>query len=230
MAITRVQSKAANTGNGTVATLTITLDANATIGNTLIVAMASGQTQVASATYGSLTRFYVNLQSAASTQTAIFYIPIIEASPTIVVNCASNTQIAAVAVEYAGTIIAPDIPPLAASGTATTNATGTLTATRYANELLVAVMGRRGTFTVDQTAWLTSITNSFSSVAQTSTITNVSNSDKAVAFLERIVTSTGTYSTAGTQASSVFSNIIATFVDNPIRGGIRLAGHGGLAA
>ncbi len=210
--VTRVQSKSANTGNGTVATLTITLDANATIGNTLIVAVASGQTQVASATYGSLTKLYGTLASSVSTQTAILFIPVVEASPTIVVNCASNTQIAAVVVEYSGTIIAPDIPPLTATGTATSNATGTLTATRYANELIVAVMGRRGTFSSEQTGWLTSITNSFLSVLQTSTFTNVANSDKAVAFLERIVTSTGTYSTAGTQASSVFSNIIAAFV------------------
>jgi len=208
--IARVQSKSANTGSaaGSV-TLTITLTSPATIGNTLFV-IASAGANINGITFG--TKQTVVHTSGAS---SFAFIPVREASSTIVITANSSVRIAAVAAEYSGTLVSFDIPTLAASGSSTSNATGTLQTTTYANELIVAGMAKTGTaYASEQTAWLTSITNSFVSVLQTSSFNNAS-TDRAVALLERFVTATGTYSTAGTQANTVWGNFIASFVDNP---------------
>ncbi len=211
--ITEIQHKAANTGATAATSLTITLDANATVGNTLIGTISSGQF-ITRAKYGSNTDMFWASRSTGSLVTSIVYVPVKEASPTIVLTLNGTVHCAAVFTEYSGTLITSDIPPLSATGSSVTNTTGTLASTGYANELIVAAMGTAFATTTIQTAWLTSPTNSFSSVAQTSSNQNAAG-DREVAFLERIVTSTGTYQTQGTQANNAWSNLIASFTDNP---------------
>jgi hypothetical protein len=220
--ITRVQSKTGNSGNATTATVTITLDAAATIGNTLIFAVCT-QSGPGHASYihGSSTDFFVAFHNDATglIKTGIGYCPVQEASATITLTLNTASYHAYVAVEYSGISIGPDIMPFGAVGSSTTNTTPTLATTNYPNELIVAAMGTRGSWSSAQTAWLTSPTNSFTSVGQTSSFTNLTPNDRAVAFLERIVTSTGAYSTAGTQANNRYSNQIASFFESAAIGG-----------
>lgn len=212
-AITRVQSKATSTGAGAAAaTLTITLTSNATVGNTLIVSTGAVQNMV-TVKYGSNTWGACSIFSGL----ALCYIPVREVSNTIVVTPSTSSRMTAIAVEYSGTLIAEDIPPLLAqrASNGTTNPTGTLAATTYANELIFAAFLTIGQYASEQTAWLTSLTNSFVSIVQTSTSSNVAAADRALAVAERFVTSTGTYSTSGTQPSQQAYSFIASFVDNP---------------
>ncbi len=201
--VSRVQTKAASTGAGTAASVTATLDANATIGNTLIIAFDSGA-NVTTVKYGSNSFVWIN-------NTHMAFVPVVEASPTIVVSTGSSVRTAVIVAEYRGTIIASDVPMLIATGSSTSNATGTLATTRYANELIIAVMARQGSTASEQTAWLTNPTNSFASVLQTST-SSTNAADRWVALLERFVTATGAYSTAGTQANVAWQNGIVSFV------------------
>ncbi len=211
--ITEIQHKAANTAGTAATSLTITMDANATVGNTLVLALSAGQfpTRIK---YGSNTDMFWSTRATGAIVAVIGYTHVVEASPTIVITLNGTVHCAAVVTEYSGTLITSDIPPLSATGSSVTNTTGTLASTGYANELIVASMVTSFATTTNQTAWLTSPTNSFSSVAQTSSSINTT-ADREVAFLERIVTSTGTYQTQGTQANNAWANLIASFTDNP---------------
>ncbi len=231
MAIARVQSKVNSTGAGTATSLTVTLTGNATVGNTLMVCSVESVGVLSQVKYGTNSWVPMTLTGANNVNLGFGFVPVVEASATVVITVTGAAQrIAAIVIEYSGRLIACDFPPLqATSAGSTTNATGTTATTLAANELILGVMARAGTFTTEQTAWLTSPTNSFASVVQTSSSSNNAG-DRALAVLERIVTSTGTFSTAGTQASAAWSNVIASFSDDPNRGGIRLAGHGGLAS
>ena len=106
---------------------------------------------------------------------------------------------AGVLTEYSCTNIVPDVWRVGNTGNSATTDT-----TTQANELIVAVAGQRGTFSSEQTSWASSPTNSFSIVSETSSFVNTTNNDRAVAFLERIVTSAGTYSTGVTGNSNQF--------------------------
>ncbi len=233
MAIARVQSKTANNGSTAGTTLTITLTGNGTVGNTLFVGFVGAGGIPSRFKYGSNTEVPFAEFVANNVFAAYAVVPIQEASTSIVITMGSQLA-AAVAVEYSGRLITCDLPPLSASNSSgTSNTSGTTATSNYANELAVSIASARFATATEQTAWLTSTTNSFTSVAQTSSSANTT-SDREIAFLEKIVTSTGTFQTTGTQpANSGWVNLIATFTDNPLvtpGGGLRAAGHGGLAA
>jgi len=118
----------------------------------------------------------------------------------------------AIGVEYSGAKFRPDLAALFNTAVSTSPSTNSLT-TNYGNELLVAIFGRKGAQTSEQTSWLSGITNSFSSVAQTSSFSNTAN-DSAVAFCERIVSSAGSYSSAGTQTSAAWATVLEGFVSD----------------
>ena len=105
----------------------------------------------------------------------------------------------------------PDVWRVGNTGNSTTLTTATTDTTTQANELIVAVAGQRGTFSSEQTSWASSPRNSFSIVSETSSFVNTTTNDRAVAFLERIVTSAGTYSTGVTGNSNQFACNIASF-------------------
>ena len=122
----------------------------------------------------------------------------------------ANANMAGVLTEYSCTNIVPDVWRVGNAGNSTTLTTATTDTTTQANELIVAVAGQRGTFSSEQTSWASSPTNSFSIVSETSSFVNTTNNDRAVAFLERIVTSAGTYSTGVTGNSNQFACNIAS--------------------
>ena len=113
--------------------------------------------------------------------------------------------------EYSGTNTVPDVRRVGNTGNSTTLTTATTDTTTQANELIVAVAGQRGTFSSEQTSWASSPRNSFSIVSETSSFVNTTNNDRAVAFLERIVTSTGTFSTGMTGNNNVRACTIVAF-------------------
>lgn len=103
-------------------------------------------------------------------------------------------QMSGILAEYSAKNLTPDVwrtGNTASSQTLTTNTTDT---TNYANELVIATFGMKGTFASEQTGWANTPTNSFTIISQTSSSLNGVN-DKATAMSEKIVTSTGTQST-----------------------------------
>lgn len=218
MAIARVQSKTANTAGSAATSLTITLGSNATIGNTLLIGFVAAVSIPTRFKFGSNTEVPFATFGANNVTMAYAFVPVQEASNSIVITFSSSLA-AAVAVEYSGRLIACDLPILSNSNAgSTSNATGTTATSNYANELAVAIMATRFATTTEQTAWLASITNSFTSVAQTSSNANTSG-DREIAFLEKIVSSTGTFQTTGTQSNAQWANMIATFTE-PSSGGV----------
>ncbi len=140
---------------------------------------------------------------------------------------------AAVAVEYSGALILPDNIP-AVIGTIGTNAanTGNL-ANITANALFVGLIGIKTTSATVNTSWAFNNVAPFSIVNSiTTNNAGVANVDRGICYLDAVVS---TVSTRGaninhTYGINRYAGLIATFEQGAAGGGIRTAGHGGLAA
>jgi hypothetical protein len=216
--IQRVQSASGNTGNAPAASYTITFSGALTPGNLVVIAWAtSSSSEIIVSDSLSARAFNCGSNQGGSIMRSGISFLIAQAADTVLTcttNAGGTTGSGAVAVEYSGASLRVDSPvQTTVASASTTNQCGTIT-TRFGNELLVASLGQRLAFTSEQTSWLTAPTNSFSSVLQTSSFANNIATDRAVAFLERIVSAAGSYSTAGTQSSGVYANCIASFVSS----------------
>ncbi len=241
MAIARVQSIANNTGTASNATsLTLTFASPTTSGNTVIVGVscgALGPLKVTS-THGI---FYNATPAAieatgATQQTQIFYGVMTGADTVLTIAIITGGQmleVSAVAVEYSGALILPDAIP-SPVGTSATNAanTGSLTNTN-ANALFVGVIGIKTNSSTQNTSWAFNNVAPFSIVAQTMT-NNASgaNVDKGICYLDAIVSSASSRTANVNHGFGLnrYAGLLVTFDQAASGGGIRTAGHGGLAA
>ncbi len=242
MAIARVQSKVANTGTSvTSTTLAITLDNPTVSGHVVMVGIATTTTSVLKVTstngiFSDVTPTAADI-SGVNLITHLFYgvmlgadtvITVASSVPAGVINVTS-----AIAVEYSGALILPDNIP-AVIGASSTNAanTGNLSNTN-ANALFVGVIGIKTQSSTQNTNWATNNVAPFSIVAQiTSNNGTVTTIDRALVYLDAIVS---TSSTRGANINHGFgtnryAGLLATFDQAASGGGIRAAGHGGLAA
>ncbi len=236
MAITRVQSITTSTANaGTGATLLLTFGAATTSGNVVMVAVnaASAATIKVTSAHGVFVDVTPQGVSTAGSNAVHIFMGIMSGADTaITVGAFGNVRMVAVAVEYSGVHIAPsDIPINVASNTATPN-TGAITNSN-ANSLYVAAIGQKG-FNSGSTNsnWASSPTNSFNIANQNTTSVNSGNVDLAIVYLDSIVATSSARNTSVASALGTInsSGLLATFVETPTGGGIRTAGHGGLAA
>ncbi len=241
MAIARVQSTSANSGSGQVnSTLTVTFSNPTAAGNTVIVGISSGTTAVLKVT-SAHGIFYQTSSSAQDptggvVYTYIFYAPMTGADTVITVvllNGSTFVNMCAVAVEYSGNLIFPDAIPAAAAGSATNACnTGNIT-NANANALYVGVIGVKMQSSTVNTNWATNNIAPFSIVAQTTTNNGTTTtSDRSIVYLDAIV---ATSSSRGTNVNhgygtNRYAGLLATFDQAASGGGIRTAGHGGLAA
>ncbi len=244
MAIARVQSASANTGTSSVpTTFSITFASPTTSGNTVIVGIAASSVRglKVTSTHGI---FSCVTPSALDTTGAVeyvhlFYGVMFGADTVLTITALDSTvaiaQTAAVAVEYSGTLILPDNVPaiVGASGINAAN-TGNL-ANNNANALFVGVIGVKTQCANVNTNWAFNNIAPFNIVAQNSTNNGTSTTiDRAIVYLDAIV---ATSSTRGTNVNHGFgtnryAGLLATFDQgtSAAGGGLRAAGHGGLAA
>lgn len=208
----------ATVGSAAATSMTFTTSAF-TAGNYVVMVMSSTQINsfrvVAGANekdwIGGLVAYGYN--GTGTTMTGIYLYKVITGGQTsVVISIPSGASFTAAAVlkEYSATNLVPDVWVPGATGNSATLTTSTTDTTNSANELIVVALGQRAqiaTVASNAASWLSGTpptpTNSFTVVEQSSTNINTSNSDRAVAFLERLVTSTGTYSTS---VGSLFSN------------------------
>jgi hypothetical protein len=242
MAIARVQSTSVTTlasSNSTV--LILTLGAATTDGNTVIIGIAGSINLDLKVTsthgiFSEVTPSAVDLTTSTEL-VRIFYGIMFGADTSITIASVLGgalSQMSAVAAEYSGALIAPDNIP-AVIGASSTNAanTGNLANTN-ANALYVGVIGVKVSSSTTNTAWATNNIAPFNIVAQNSTNNNTTaTGDRAIVYLDAIV---ATSSTRGTNVNHGFgtnryAGLLATFAQGASGGGgIRTAGHGGLAA
>ncbi len=242
MAIARVQSTSATTLTSTsAATLVLTFSASTTSGNTVIVGIAAGNNQPVKVTSTHGIFSAVTPQGGDSTTgtaiSHIFYATMTGADTVITIGAPTAAgfvgPMAAIAVEYSGALIVPDaIPaPIGASGINAAN-TGNL-ANVNANALYIGVISVKMQTANVNTNWAFNNIAPFNIVAQNTTNNNgTATADRAIVYLDAIVS---TSSTRGTNVNHGFgtnryAGLLATFNQIATGGGIRTAGHGGLAA
>lgn len=216
-AITRVQSKTANSGSAGVTSQSVVLDSAPTAGNYIVLVAVSGITAAPE------DRFTVDntsgiiwtgkLYSSANNVIILMMLGRVfsGASATITVSIATSSRVAMVAAEYSGTNLRLD-KEMAATGSSTSLASGATATTANANELWVGGMGQRASSAIT----FSSPTNSFSIVGQTTSTGTATNNERAAALLERIVTSTGT-ANAGVTSDQNFqwAAMAMTFEETP---------------
>ncbi len=241
MAIARVQSTTATTlasSNSTV--LILNFGAATTAGNTVIIGIAGSINLDLKVTsthgiFSEVTPSAVDLTTSTEL-VRIFYGIMFGADTSITIASVLGgalSQMSAIAAEYSGALIAPDNIP-AVIGASSTNAanTGNLANTN-ANALYVGIIGVKVATGTQNTSWATNNVAPFSIVAQTSTNNNsTATGDRAIVYLDAIVS---TSSTRGANVNHGFgtnryAGLLATFDQGVTGGGIRTAGHGGLAA
>ncbi len=206
--IAKVQSASGTTGGALAASFTITLSANPTPGNWIVVpvaikAQSDLELTVSGATAGNYTVMRLsgieNTTGPVYSKAYFFKAPTGMTTVITLTNAVAGTTFAGcgVAIEYsADRGLYPDITKVA-SGSNTVPGTGTSVTTNFPNALLIGTIGQRAQETSSQTGWLTSIAGSFASELQNSTSTNGANADIRLAALTQIVSATGTYGTGG---------------------------------
>ncbi len=231
MAIALVQSKTASTLAATATSLNLVFDSAPTNGNILIVTVASNQTAYISSTADIIWTATIDSGATATFLTILTgRVITASASATVTISIIISGTIAAAGAEFSGFTRARIDKTVAA--TASTNAPNT---------------GNTGTTSTSAQLWISGISTRFTSgvtysnafiggVAATNLYQNSTNvattADKSVAFMYRIVATTGVANANATMSNSgVWMDRIITIEDTPASGGgLRAAGHGGLAA
>ncbi len=219
MAITRVQSKTANTAATNAGSLSVVLDAAPTNGNILILVVCCTSPLALMTTTADIAWSNPSTKSNgsnASVQTFIGYVRTGSASATLTPTLTSGTQpIAAVCAEYSGLSEARFDTTAGTSGTGTSLASGATTTSRTAVELWIGAQSNRS----NGAATFSAPTNSFAIVAQTGTTNTGANLDRTVALLEKIVSSTGTANSGVTSdQSTTWVSATVTFDATPTVG------------
>jgi hypothetical protein len=203
--IQRIQSAKGATAGATNTTFTIALGATPKVGNVVIVAFGAKVSTIMDVKVGGIPALEVfpAINTTGVVFSSIFYCPInpaVASANVVFTNNATGSAVAmsGVAVEYSGNYIQPDTAGAGNTGSSTTPTTNSVV-TNYASEVVVgAMVARASSLTTEQTNWLTLGAGGFSTVLQTSTTINVASGEAMTAFVERIVSATGTYSQAGT--------------------------------
>ncbi len=243
MAIARVQSTSATTGvpsNST--TLALTFGAATTAGNTVIVGLSSGSFTnfKVTSTHGIFSQIYPMGGDTAggNLQTCIFF-GIMTGADTVITISGPTTfggamgQVSAVAAEYSGALIMPDNIPAVVNAASTNAANTGNVANINANALFVGIIGVKVTTATQNTSWAFNNVAPFSIVNSiTTNNASASNIDRGICYLDAVVS---TVSTRGANVNHGFginryAGSLATFDQGVTGGGIRTAGHGGLAA
>ncbi len=235
MAIARVQSTSASTAAGGVsATLVLTFGAATTSGNVVIVAInAATFVQKVTSAHGIFYDMTPQGVNTTSSNAVHIFVGIMSgADTTITVGSFTSARMVAVAAEYSGSHLTPaDIPTNSQSNTTTPNV-GAIT-NSVASSLYIAALGQKGLdIPATNTTWASGATNSFNIVAQNTTNVNTGRVDLTLAYLESIVSTSAARNTSVASAFGAInaSGILATFSELTAGGGLRAAGHGGLAA
>ncbi len=242
MAIVRVQSASGNTGTTTTATsFTVTLPGATTSGNTLVVAVIGSQ-QIAYKVSSAHGIFSMQIPAAidATSGTCVVQVGfgIMTGADTVItiarIDASSMSQTVGIVAEYSGISASPDALPVI-DGAIGTNAANTnaLTNTNV-NALYVGIIGVKTQTASQNSNWAFNNVAPFSIVAQNSTNNNsTSNVDRAAVFLDAIV------STSASRIANInhgfgtnrYAGLLATFGQSvSAGGGLRTAGHGGLAS
>lgn len=223
--ITRVQSKAANTGAVSGTTLSVVLDAAPTAGNVLVMAIAGSGTQMR-VTCPNVVWLHLPVNGTSATYSTIAIGRVFSsASATITITGTSNGGIAAAGAEYSGISNIFD-KAIDATSTGTDVASGATATTTTANQLWIGAFAHRASNGVTYS----SPTNGFSIVGQDKT-TFGTTSDRTAALLEKIVSSTGTPDAGATSsASGVWVAQVLTLEELVAAGGggSIFAGEGGV--
>ncbi len=220
--ITQVSTGSGSVGAAAAASFTMTMSATPTVGNWIVGCIATNVTSrptevsIGGATVGTYTprKFSGVLNATSSHNVFGFLFPVTTSANTTItvttIGGANTAVMSGTAVEYSATRgLTPDIWK-SATGSTSAVTTGTSGTTNFPVELLVGCMEQRGQWTTSQTGWIASITGGFSSVIQASTSTNGVNADVAIAQLEDIVSSTGTFTAAGTGATQQYACVLNT--------------------
>ncbi len=243
MAIARVQFKVADTAATAAPTsLAITFGAATTAGNVVLVGVntTGGVLLRVSSANGIFYNATPAAQTAGATSATQMFWGIMKGADTVItvqgLTGATNLgSTCAIAAEYSGVNITPDaLPSNSVSTTANAN-TGFLTNTNT-NALYCAAIGQR-TFNsaTENSTWASANVQPFNIVGQTTTNVNSGNADKALVYLDAIVSTSSSRAANVTSAlgSLVSAGLLATFYEITVAaagGGLRVAGHGGLAS
>ncbi len=209
--ISRVQSAVGNTGSSASTSIVANLPSTPVNGNTLIAVITTRGTstnRVSSISSGVGVVWTRAVQSTGTngTTTEIWYAPnVSSAAKTITVTQASLFS-AMVVMEYSNIELSPLDQTANATGNNTIGSTGTTAPTTQANELLIGGIGL-----VSSVYTLGTPTNSFTVITNTASTSGTSGNNAKMYALEKIVTATGTFNSAGSITSSQWSGAIATF-------------------
>lgn len=206
MAITRVQSKTANSGAVGVTSLNLVFDSAPTAGNVLVIACATnaGNPTIDSGSGVSWVQ-YEKIVAANGTMLIVFVGQCFSgASATVTINAASATLIALAGAEYSGVL--PAIDRIAGATSASTSPdSGAASTSAYANELWIGAIALR----LANGSTFSSPTNSFAIVGQDKTSANTTG-DRSVCLLEKIVSATGAAQAGATCTSGVWVAAVLT--------------------
>lgn len=213
-AITRVQFQTCNNSGAT--TISCTLSSTPVNGNVLIAVIGTRGTtanRVTSITQTGVTwTKAVESVNASADTTDIWYTNgASSASTSVTINLASSLKASAIVAEYSDLATSSVLDVTATStGNSGTASTGTTATTAQADELWV------GGLTAPSSGYSFSApTNSFTEVAESGSGTGGPTTRNKSVYLERIVSATGTASTAETvSTSSQWSGAVATFKRN----------------
>ena len=221
---TRVGFASGAVGGTAASSFSVTMGASPTAGNTLVAVIetrgnsanrVTGLSQTGAMWTKAAGAEGITTTSGSTSTTEIWYASNIStgAGVGVTINLAASYFAAAVIAEYAGVLTASPLDKTAnrSNGSnSTTATTGTAVASTQANELWVGAVGL-----VNSGYTLTSITNSFASVASANS-NGGAGSNAKVYMLDRMVTTTGTAGSGGTvSTSSRVSGAIATFKAAP---------------
>ncbi len=235
MAIALVQSTTSSTLAANPNTLLLTLGSATTSGNVVIVAIISSVVELkVTSSHGIFSDVTPQGANTAGGQhTVSIFMGIMSGADTaITINSRTATRMAAVAVEYSGShIIYSDIPSNS-QGSTNVPTTGALT-NATATCLYVGALGQKGmNIATPNTNWCSTPSSPFAIQGQNTSNVNSASVDVAVVYLDAIVSTSSLRSATISSLLGTFqsSGVLATFKEIVTGGGIRTAGHGGLAA
>lgn len=217
MAITRVQSKTANS-TASVSSLFLTFDSALTAGNLVVLAAAGPAVTLTLGSATGVTSLIRVMPGPSTTDLLLAVCRIFSGAPaSFIVNTGTSGNLAIVAAEYSGLSGAFD-RYAEASGTSSSPDSGAAATSDTANQLWVGGIAARNAVTVSAPL------NGFSIVGQAASSVGTS-ADRSVALLEKIVSTTGaadagaTLSVANAWAAQVLG-LEATSVSSGSGGGV----------
>ena len=213
MRATRLQFTTGNTGSNPASTINLTLGSTPLSGNTLIAVISTrgnSANRISSITQtGASWSRATQATNTNGTTTEIWFAPNVSAALKAITINQASLRSAAVVIEYRG-VLSPTPLDQTSNATGNSNApgTGTTPTSTQADELCIGGIGF-----INSTPTLSSLINSFSTVASAQSTRFISSSSNAKVYaLEKIIQLAAPISSGGTlSASAQWSGTIATF-------------------